>query len=66
MITDKDVQDMVEYIERKLNQNQRLYPNHRKMYLSICFQSKNRTLTKNQKEVLVIAYNKLFNNLDRD
>jgi len=65
MITDKDIQDMIEYIEKVLNENLKAEPKYREMYLNICSIGKHNFLSKKQKDVLVIAYNKLFDRFER-
>jgi hypothetical protein len=66
MITDKDIKEMAEYIEKVLNENPKLLPKWRVVYLSICNQSKYRTLSEKQKDVLVIGYNKIFDRVERN
>jgi|WetSurMetagenome_2_1015567.scaffolds.fasta_scaffold1234301_2 hypothetical protein len=60
-----DIKQMVEYIERNLNENPQWFEKYRDMYLDICKKAKlYDNLSPKQIEVLKIAFNLIFDKIN--
>ena len=58
---DSDTIKMIEYIEKHLNNHPEWFKDYRGLYLDICRKAQRfQQISEKQKDVLVIAYNKIF------